>query len=137
MIEWRIISIRGKGTLLMPKTITITVSDSDYDALQAAAKNARQSPEELIVATIARRYRLQNSAPIASPEQEAREAVLAQMRASGHLVEFGQGTTHSKQGETPPADSPKRAQWEDEIGEELSQALEESGLNITDLIERR
>ena len=72
----------------MPKTITITVSDSDYDALQAAAKNARQSPEELIVATIARRYRLQNSAPIASPEQEAREAVLAHMRASGHLVEF-------------------------------------------------
>jgi len=38
---------------------------------------------------------------------------------------------------TPPANNPERAQWEDEIGEDLSQALEESGLSITDLIERR
>jgi predicted transcriptional regulator len=121
----------------MPKSITITVSDSAYEALQAAAKNAQQSPEELIVDAIARHYHLQDSEPEASPEREAREAILAQMRANGHLVEFGQSTTHSEQGETPPTDSPERAQWEDKIGDDLSQALEESGLDITDLIERR
>jgi hypothetical protein len=83
-------------------------SDSDFEALQAAAKNAHPSLEELIVDAIARRSYLQDSEPEASPEQKAREAVLARMRASGYLVEFGQGTTHSEQGETPPAASPER-----------------------------
>ncbi len=121
----------------MPKTITITISDSDYAALQAAAKDAQQSPEELVLTTIARRYHLHTSAPVASSDQEAREAVLAQMRANGYLVQFDQGATDSEQSETPQTGSPARAQWEDEIAEDLSQALEESGLGIPDLIERQ
>ena len=121
----------------MPKTITITVSDSDFEALQAAAKDAQQSPEELILATIARRYHMQGAAPDASSEQGAREAVLAQMRANGHLVQFDQDAAHSEQMETPPADSPERAQWEENISQDLSRALEESGLSVTDLIGRR
>ena len=121
----------------MPKTITITVSDSDYEALQAAAKDAQQSPEELVLATIAGRYHLQAPEQDMTPEQEARESILAQMRANGHLVQFDQGAPPSEQSETPSAGSPERMQWEDEIGDDLSQALEESGLSVTDLIERR
>jgi hypothetical protein len=37
----------------------------------------------------------------------------------------------------PPHGSPERAQLEEEIGAELSDALERSGLSILDLIERR
>ncbi len=40
----------------MSKTLTILLSDADYEAVRAAAERAKQSPEELIAAAVSARF---------------------------------------------------------------------------------
>ena len=119
----------------MSKTITITVQDDTYDALKSAGEQAHQSPEELAAAAIARQFGAQSVMP--TPEQQAKDRLLSLMRARGHLTDPRSLPSHTEFADLPPAGSQEEAQLLDELGEELSDALEQSGLSILDLIERR
>ena len=122
----------------MSKLMTISISDDAYAALKSAGEQTNQSPEELAAAAIAERFSVQPTT--ASPNQRAQQArddFLALMRRHGYLVEPGSTPSHSGVAELPPAGSPERAALEEEIGDALSDALEQYGLNILDLIERR
>lgn len=122
----------------MSKVITISVPDDTYEALKSAGEQMRQSPEELAAATITERFSVQQTTP--SPEQqaqEAKEAFLAMMRADGYLVDPKSLPPHPSVADLPKPGTPERAQFEEEVGNALSDALEQSGLSILDLIERR
>ncbi len=68
--------------------------------------------------------------------QQAKERVLAVMRERGHLVDPSTLAPYPGVASLPPVGSPERAQLEDEVGEALSDALEQSGKSILDLIDR-
>lgn len=124
----------------MSKTLTITLADNQYEALRAAAAQARQAPEALAAALIAARF----AAPPAMPSTASTsqvpapfvDPVIAVMRANGHLVDPASILLPKAAADIPLEGSPERAQFERELGEELSDALEQSGLSILDLIER-
>lgn len=112
----------------MAKNITVSLSDAEYEAVRAASAAAHQTPEETIVAVIAERFFL--SPASVSPSVEN---FLNHLRAQGLLIE----TPHADVADVPPHDTPERALLEDSIEEGLSDALDQSGLSILDLIERR
>ncbi len=72
-----------------------------------------------------------------SKVQQARDDFLALMRRRGYLVEPGHIGPQLGVAELPPLESAERAICEEEIGDALSDALEQSRLSILDLIERR
>lgn len=123
----------------MSKSLSISLSDAQYEALQVAAAQAHQTPEELIATTVAERFGgdFQGAATVQTPGQEAKERLLARLREQGLLVNPKTLPPYPGAEDLPPRGSPERAQLEEEIGEELSDALESSGLSILDLIERR
>lgn len=117
----------------MSKTITITLPDDTYEALQNAARDARRSPEELVADTVATRFntignRMENSAK--------EDPVLAVMRARGHLVDPHSLPPYPGIAELPPQGSLEEAELLEEIGNEASDALERMGIDIADLVER-
>ena len=113
----------------MAKKITITVPDDAYRALERAATDARQRPEELAARAVADRF-----GPSAT---SARDAVLAAMHASGHLAVSATAPTAATTAELPPVGSPERLRLEAETAEELGDAFRRSGLSLLDLVERR
>ncbi len=122
----------------MPIQMTISIPDDAYEALKSAGEQSHLSPEELAAATIAERFSVQ--AEPATPDQqaqEAKEALLAMMRSQGHLVDPKSFPPHPGVANLPKRGTPERAQFEEEVGNALSDALEQSGLSILDLIERR
>ncbi|MEO7003012.1 MAG: hypothetical protein ABI068_14450 [Ktedonobacterales bacterium] len=122
----------------MSKMMTIAVPDDAYKALKSAGEQSHQSPEELAAAAIAERFSPQRTAP--SPDeqaQQAKEDFLALMRSHGYLVDPKSLPPHPGVADLPKPGTPERAQLEDELGNALSDALEQSGLSILDLIERR
>jgi hypothetical protein len=121
----------------MSKTLTITLADDQYEALRAAAAQAGQAPEALAAALIAMRFAATPATPATSPGPTPFvDPVIAVMRANGHLVDPATLPPHPLARELPPPGSPEEARFLQELGEELSDALEQSGLSITDLIER-
>ena len=122
----------------MPKVMTISISDEAYDALRSVGEKTNQSPEELAAAAITERF---SARPTAEPpyqwDQQARDDFLALMRIRGYLVQPGSLHAQSAVADLPAAGSTERAAFEEEIGDALSDALEQSGLSILDLIERR
>lgn len=113
----------------MAKTITITLPDDAYRSLERAASDASQTPEELAARTVTDRY---------GPDAiRARDAVLAVMRAAGHLAGPAQPLETATTIELPPAGSPERARLEAEIAQDLGDAFQQSGLSLLDLVERR
>lgn len=124
----------------MSKSITVSLSDTDYEALQAISAQRRQSPEQVVAGAIALVTRQQQTLPQtpSSPAeiQQAKDAMLAEMRAQGHLVDPSTLAPYPGVSSLPPVGSPERAQLEDEVGEALSDALEQSGKSILDLIDR-
>ena len=122
----------------MSKTLTITLSDDQYEALRAAAAQAGQAPDALAATLIATRFAVPPAATPATSQAPAPfvDPVLAVMRANGHLVDPTTLPPHPLAKELPPPGSPEEERFLQELGEELSDALDESGLSITDLIER-
>lgn len=124
----------------MSKSITVSLSDGEYAALQTVSAQTQQSPEELIIgaiATLTQQSGNTSQAPVSAQDaQQAKRALLAVMRARGHLVEPVQLSPHPGADNLPPIGSPERAQFEDKLGDALSDALERSGKSILDLIER-
>ena len=120
----------------MPHTLSITLPDAEFEALRAAAAREGLSPEELAAAAVKPTMAAKQSQP-ASP-QPGEDPLIAFMRARGHLEdpEVIRATMPSFD-HLPPPGSPEEAALMEEIGEELSEALEKMGLSITDLIERR
>ncbi|WIG60448.1 MAG: hypothetical protein OJF49_003196 [Ktedonobacterales bacterium] len=122
----------------MSKFITISLPDDAYEALKAAGEQAHQSPEEIAATAITERFSAQHTTP--SPEQQAqaaKEEFLAMMRSHGYLVDPKSLPPYPGVADLPPTGSPERAKLEEEVGNALSDALEQSGLSILDLIERR
>jgi hypothetical protein len=124
----------------MSKSITVSLSDTDYEALQAASAHAHQSVEELAAVALSLMARPSHAAtrsPMTLEEaQQAKERVLAVMRARGHLAEPAPMPLPPIAETLPPAGTTERARLEEEAGDDLSDALEESGKTILDLIER-
>lgn len=112
----------------MAKNITISLSDEEYEAIRAASAAAHQTPEEAIAATLAERFPTSRAGVSPSVEN-----VLNHLRAQGLLVE----TPHPGVADLPPRGTPERAQLEAEVEDALSEAFDQSGLSILDLIERR
>lgn len=75
--------------------------------------------------------------PTVPDATQARDAVLAVMRAAGHLAALAQPLESAATVELPPEGSPERAQMEAETAEELGDAFQRSGLSLLDLVERR
>ncbi len=122
----------------MSRVIAISVSDDAYEALRSAGEQAQKSPEELAAAAIAERFGVQHSKP--SPDQQAKQAkdaFLDLMLSCGYLVDPKGQPAHPGVADLPAPGSPERAKLEAEIGDALSDAFEQSGLSISDLIERR
>lgn len=123
----------------MPKTITITVPDDAYRSLERAAAEVRQTPEELAAHALTERFcpdTAQQQAASSDPAQ-ARDAILRQMRASGHLATAPASRAHARQIHLPPNGSAERARLEEEIAQDLGDAFQRSGLSLPDLVERR
>lgn len=115
----------------MPKSITITISDAEYDALRSAASASSTTPEEVASAVVAARFE--------RPDGEWKrfdEALLAQLRSQGLLIEPHNVPLPPRLAEIPPAGTTERTQFEERLADELSDALEASGKTILDLIER-
>ena len=70
-------------------------------------------------------------------DQQAKDDFLALMRRHGYLAETRRAPSNSDAAELPPLGSAERTAFDEEIGDALSDALEQSGLSILDLIERR
>jgi hypothetical protein len=124
----------------MAKSLTIHLSDAQYEAIRAAAERARQSPEELIAATVAARFgepQPNAKPPAQTPEQQAKDVFLSALRERGLLAEPKSLPPYPGVEKLSPRGSPERAQLEEKIADELSDGLERSGLSILDLIERR
>ena len=120
----------------MPRALSITLPDADYETLRAAAERAGLSPEAL-AAGVVRQNMAARQLPT-PPAQPGEDPVLAIMRANGHLEDSAViAATMPSFDDLPPRGSPEEAQLLEEICQELSDALEESGLSITDLVERR
>ena len=121
----------------MSKTITLSLSDAEYEALQTAATQKHQSLEVVAAALIADRLSETAGAPLATDPQQAKQNFLALMRAQGYLVDPATTKPHSAAVQLPPRGSAEEARLLDEIGDELSDALDRSGMSILDLIDRR
>lgn len=115
----------------MTKSLTITISDAEYDALRAAASTGHTTPEEVASAVIAARFD-----GIGDEWKRFDDEFLAQLRDRGLLIEPGNVAPTPKLAEIPPAGSPERVQFEERLADELSDALDESGKTILDLVER-
>ncbi len=122
----------------MPKMLTITVSDDAYESLKSAGADAHKSPEDLAAATITERFGKQPTvSTINQQARNAKEALLALMRSQGHLADPQSLPAYPGIVDLPQPGTPERAQFEEEVGNALSDALDQSGLSILDLIERR
>lgn len=122
----------------MSKAMTISVPDETYEALKSAGEQAHQSPEELAAATIAERFSALHSAQTPTQQaQAAKEDFLALMRSHGYLVNPKSLPPYPGVADLPKSGTSERAKFEEEVGDALSDALEQSGLSILDLIERR
>ena len=121
----------------MTKTLTITLSDEQYAALQATAAREQQSPEEVATAAVAGRLQAPATQTPAPNPQTPLDPALALMQARGELVDPATLPPYPGADDIPPRGTPERERLEEELGNALSDALERSGLSILDLIERR
>ncbi|MGH2514469.1 MAG: hypothetical protein ACRDHP_02330 [Ktedonobacterales bacterium] len=117
----------------MSKTITITIPDEAYEALQSAAQRANRSPEELVADAVTTRFHMVQEQSASSPPEDP---VIAVMRARGHLVDPSTLPPYPGVADLPPKGSPEEAQLLEELGNEASDALERMGIDIADLVER-
>lgn len=123
----------------MPRTLSITLPDADYEALRAAAARAGLSTEALAAGIVrqnmaARQLPTPNT-PAARP---AEDPVLAIMRARGHLEDPAViAATMPSFDDLPPRGSPEEAKLLEEIADEFGEAWRATGKSLADLIERR
>lgn len=121
----------------MAKDITIHLSEAAYQAVRAAAERARQTPEELIAATVAERYGANGQT--GQDARPAQDPLIQFMRERGHLVDPRSLPPPPHLPDMPPYGTPEWDDMLEEIGEELSDAAERMGVdlgNLADLVER-
>lgn len=119
----------------MSKSITIALSDEAYEALRRASEQAHQPAEEMAANII--NDRLGGVRKATAEELEARDRLIAELRAHGVVTDPKSIPPYPGAEDLPPYGSPEWQQLWDEITEELGDAFERSGLSILDLIERR
>ncbi len=126
------------------KTYMVTLSDDDVERLRVAAAARQQTPEEALQATVeeaihAGRFTI-SMGPVWSlvaPTEpiSGEDPMTTVMRDRGHLVSAPIFSAPAGV-EIPPYGSPEFDAALEEIGDEASDALEQMGLNIIDLVER-
>jgi hypothetical protein len=119
----------------MSQSITIQLSDAAYQAVRAAAARADRSPEELIAETVTEHFD-QSKAGQTERIAASEDPVIRVMRERGHLVDPRAYPAPPMLSDMPPHGSPEEAQMLEEIGHELSDALERTGKSLGDLVER-
>lgn len=120
----------------MPRTLSITLPDADYEALRAAAERAGVTPEALAAAAVTQNVAARERP--AQPAQPGEDPVLAIMRARGHLEDPAViAATMPSFDDLPPRGSPEEARLLEEIAEEFGEAWRATGKSLADLIERR
>ena len=119
----------------MSKSITISLSDEGYEALQRASEQAHQPAEQVAANIINDRFGGIKKAT--AEELEARDRLIAELRARGVATDPKSIPPYPGTEDLPPYGSPEWQQLWDEITEELGEAFERSGLSILDLIDRR
>lgn len=122
----------------MSKSLTISLSDTQYEAIRAAAVQAHQTPEELIAATVAERFGANGQTrPSARPAQDP---LIQFMRERGHLVDPRTMPPPPTVPGMPPYGTPEWDQWVEEIAAELSEVAEAMGIDLSsslaNLVER-
>ena len=124
----------------MSINITISVSETDYEALRSVSAQTHQSPEEFVTDTIVSiaHDRSAASGPLTSGRdiQQAKRDLFALMRERGHLVDPSTLPPYPGSADLPPVGTPERAQLEDELAEALGEAFAKSGKTIPELIDR-
>jgi hypothetical protein len=121
----------------MSKSITIHLTDEQYEAVRAAAERAKQSPEKLVAATVAARFG--DNGSTGQTTRPAQDPLIQFMRERGHLVDPKDFPPYPQPTDMPPYGTPEWDAMLEEIGEELSDAAERMGIdlgNLADLIER-
>lgn len=122
---------------LITRRLTINVPDEAFESLRSLAESLQRTPEEIASSTVAERFGPGAPSTIATQEQQARSALLSVMRIRGHLVDPKTLPPHSNMADLPAEGSRERTTLEEDIFDELSASLEQSGFAILDLIERR
>jgi hypothetical protein len=119
----------------MARSLTIHLSDEQYEAVRAAAEQARQSPEELIAATVAAQF-VANGGTQQGVGQ-AEDPVIQLMRKRGHLVDPRAYPPPPRFPGMPAYGSPE---WESMIQEEIDGDPEDeidwTRINLADFVER-
>ncbi|HEX6820325.1 MAG TPA: hypothetical protein VF120_18250 [Ktedonobacterales bacterium] len=115
----------------MAKTLTIELSDAQYDALRAAAEAAHTSPERLAADTVAGHFDANNHAPESA--RPTLDPLIQFMRERGHLRdphEFGPPPQFPGM---PPYGTPEWEVWVHEADDEEPDLRD---VNFADWVER-
>jgi CubicO group peptidase (beta-lactamase class C family) len=120
----------------MSKTITIQLSDAEYEAVRAVAARAGQTMEALVAAAIAERLGTDSQAA----EQGARPAqdpLIQFMRERGHLVDPRTMPPPPEFPGMPAYGTPEWDRWVEEMEEEeAGDEFDFTGVNLADFVER-
>jgi hypothetical protein len=123
----------------MSKTITIQLSDDEYEAVRAAAQRAGQTPEALVAAAIAERLGTDSSATLAAGQgaRPAQDPLIQFMRERGHLVDPRTMPPPPQLPGMPAYGTPEWDRWVEEMDEEdAGDEFNFTGVNLADFVER-
>lgn len=119
----------------MARTLTIELSDAEYEALCAAADAAHISPEQLAASSLARR--LDMSEPVPQTHRQARDAFIQRMRDQGVFLDPSSLPKHPLNSAIPAYGTPEWAAALREIEEDSEDDVDWSRVNFADWVERR
>lgn len=118
----------------MAKSLTIELSDADYEAVRAAAEAADTSPEQLVAAIIAGRYGVNGTA--AQGAHPVPDPLIQYMRERGHLVDPRTFPPPPHLPDMPLYGTPEWDEMLEEFDEDIDDEVDWSRINLADYVER-
>jgi len=118
----------------MSKILTIHLSDTQYEAVRAAAQQAQQSPEELIAATVAARFG--DNRPTGQTTRPAHDPLIQFMRERGHLVDPSSFPPPPHLPDMPPYGTPEWGAMLEEFDKDMDDEVDWTRVNLADFVER-
>ena len=111
--------------------------DEVYEAIAAYAAEHGQTPEEVVSAWAkSATHQVEQEGRAGSASATSEDPMIAVMRAYGHLVDPRVYSQPSTLPNVPPYGSAEQAALLEEIGNEASDALEQMGISVADLVEQ-
>jgi hypothetical protein len=118
----------------MTTTLTIHLSDADYQAVRVAAAQANQTPEELIAATVAERFGANGQTR--QDAWPAPDPLIQFMRERGHLVDPRSFPPPPQLPNMPPYGTPEWKAMLEEFDEDTEDEVDWTRINLADFVER-